>query len=377
MDRTERLPFLDILRGIAVLWMIETHVLNVGLADVWKQGLLYHLLFMSNGYVAVAFAFSAGAGFWFAAAKRPTGRRLRRLGFIMGVGYWLNMTPFSARALFHADPERLRQIFQCDILHVIALSSAIALAIRAIVRRPERLPPIFGLLALSIFLVTPLVWHASFQASLPVFLAMPLSSIPPAKFPLFPWMGYFFAGIAVTGWLVRSRRQKIFASLLAVVAFMTPFVAFQVKEMNFTTPGMPGPYADWYPSPGHSFFRLSGVVLMFSLLFLLNNTLQIGRWAKAIARFFQLCGQESLQIYVSHLVVVYGTTWNLSLMDLTPSRLTPWQTLFAFVLVSGVSFIAAWAWHAFKRSSPRRAGWALAVLVILGLVFFLVMPEKI
>ena len=60
---SHRLAFIDILRGIAVVWMIETHVVDVCLAPLWKVGSLYHLIYISNGFVAVGFDFGAGAGF--------------------------------------------------------------------------------------------------------------------------------------------------------------------------------------------------------------------------------------------------------------------------------------------------------------------------
>ncbi|MGA1307587.1 MAG: heparan-alpha-glucosaminide N-acetyltransferase domain-containing protein, partial [Candidatus Kapaibacteriota bacterium] len=59
----QRLTFIDILRGIACIWMIETHAVNAFLDGAFKNNPLFSVLQISNGFVAVAFIFCAGAGF--------------------------------------------------------------------------------------------------------------------------------------------------------------------------------------------------------------------------------------------------------------------------------------------------------------------------
>ena len=68
--KKERLAFIDVLRGWAVLWMIQTHVANACLAEPYRQGWLFGLLELSNGFVAVTFLFCAGAGVWLAASRK-------------------------------------------------------------------------------------------------------------------------------------------------------------------------------------------------------------------------------------------------------------------------------------------------------------------
>ena len=59
----QRLNFIDMLRGLACIWMIETHVVNAFLPDGYKDNLIFNLIDISNGFVAVCFIFCAGAGF--------------------------------------------------------------------------------------------------------------------------------------------------------------------------------------------------------------------------------------------------------------------------------------------------------------------------
>lgn len=55
---SQRLTFIDILRGIACVWMIETHAVNAFLNDEFTEGMLFGALKISNGFVAVIFIFA-------------------------------------------------------------------------------------------------------------------------------------------------------------------------------------------------------------------------------------------------------------------------------------------------------------------------------
>ena len=364
----ERLIFLDVLRGLAVLWMIETHVVHRVLPPDWHRGGgLLHILYMSNGYVAVAFTFCAGAGFWFASQKKGNWKYFRRLLFILGVGYWLNTTPFSLHTVLRATPLELQQIFQCDILQVIGASMLLALLLFHRARFRGIIPWFSGLLALGIFLITPIEWATPVFRSLPAFLSMPLSPIPPAKFPLFPWMGYFLAGISLTSFLSQSKRPQRFAAGMALAALAAPFLIYYVKGMNFTYPGLSDPNVTWYPSPGHSFFRLSGVILVYCLLFLSNNKLNA---LSSRIRFLQVSGQESLQIYVSHILILYGSVFPLYLAPHIPSQGKGWAALLLFGLVTLFCFLLADAWRRFKIRFPQPASILIKGIVLLGCIFF-------
>ena len=54
---SQRFVFIDIMRGIAALWMIETHVLNEFIKPEYREGWFYDALNISNGFVSVGFIF--------------------------------------------------------------------------------------------------------------------------------------------------------------------------------------------------------------------------------------------------------------------------------------------------------------------------------
>jgi len=374
---SQRLLFLDVFRGLAVLWMIETHVFDVALAPVWRSGWLYQAVYLSNGFVAQAFAFAAGAGFWLATESSPDLRNVRspafwrygrRLAFLFLCGLWLNMDPFSLDHFRNAGPGGQAVTWQFDILHLIAVTAFAALLLHLAVGRLARRHWVYGFLALAVFLTTPLFWKMRPGEGLPLPLSLPLMPIPPSKFPIFPWAGYFLAGVFFMGFLTRARRPERTASLLALLAIAAPFAAFWIKECNFTYPGMSGPWADWYPSPGHSLFRLSGAVLIFALLFLLERRLSA---RNAAVRFLRLNGQESLWMFLSHVVLVYGSSYTLGVIDLYERRLTPLEVFGMTVFVAAVCFVPAAVWHTFKKEHREHAFAILCFAVVAAAGFFM------
>lgn len=134
-EKKERLIFIDVLRGIAVIWMIQTHTLSI-MANEFKTGLFYSLLSISNGYVAVTFLFCAGAGFWIAAERKvssykqfemPLWLYLKRLGFILMIAYFLHSPIFGLSKLANITDRQINIFFQIDVLQTIVYSSLIAL----------------------------------------------------------------------------------------------------------------------------------------------------------------------------------------------------------------------------------------------------------
>jgi uncharacterized membrane protein len=135
--KKERLTFIDVMRGIAVIWMIETHVVDVILYKAHKQGWFYEMLNISNGFVAVAFIFCAGAGFWLAAQKKaddykhfrqPLWVYVRRLLFILVIAYCLHFPSASIEKLFNISDAKWLVFFESDVLQCIVYTSFIALA---------------------------------------------------------------------------------------------------------------------------------------------------------------------------------------------------------------------------------------------------------
>ncbi|QLH54944.1 MAG: hypothetical protein CH6_4425 [Candidatus Kapaibacterium sp.] len=374
--KKHRYIFIDVLRGLAVLWMIETHVVDVVLAKQFKVGWLYNTINISNGFVAVTFLFCAGAGFWIAATRKaedyrkfapPLWQYLRRLGLILLIAYWLHFPTMSFQRLWYLKWENWVSFFSIDILQTIVYSSLFALILLLLIKNLKVLKWIYGIVAFAIMLTTSFVWQIDSFSFLHPFFATWIAPFPISKFPLFPWSTYFFAGAFFTALFFQAEDKKKLSIYLFFAGTFLMFLLFYTREY---TDFYPGYRAWWLVSPFHILFRISGTVAVFALLYLIEEWYK----EKSIGKILQLCGQESLYIYVAHLLLVYGSISNLGMRYYVGARLDPFSTILIILGIWVLMYFTALAWHQIKAYNIKTARWVMASTFGLFFLIFLLNP---
>ena len=81
--------------------------------------------------------------------------------------------------------------------------------------------------------------------------------------------------------------------------------------------------------------------------------------------------QESLLIYVVHLCIVYGSTWNPGLYQFYAMALSPRATVLVVLAIIASMTALAWQWNRLKHQRPQAARW-VTVGVCVALVAFLI-----
>lgn len=66
----ERIGYIDQFRGLATIFMVETHVVNALLLNSLRQSFVYISLDFLNGFVAPSFLFVAGFSFTLALNRK-------------------------------------------------------------------------------------------------------------------------------------------------------------------------------------------------------------------------------------------------------------------------------------------------------------------
>jgi len=194
-----RYRFIDLLRGFALVVMIETHVLNAYLPPALKNSRFFIFLAFINGLVAPAFLFATGFSLvlqsnlqWdnWLRFRSPFWRQMRRLGFIALVAYFSHLYGFrlSRYRMNWGNGAMWASTLQVDILQCIVASLLVVLALILILRKRNLLFWGSGLLTLLIALATPWIWAQDFRGKLPLSLALFLNPHGISLFPLFPWM---------------------------------------------------------------------------------------------------------------------------------------------------------------------------------------------
>jgi uncharacterized membrane protein len=358
MSKGQRFAFLDAARGIAVLWMIQVHVTNVILDPALRSSWWFTLLNISNGYVAPTFIFCAGSGLWIALSRRgekyleagpELWMYLKRLSYVLFCAYVMHTPVFSLRRLLTMPVQAQLSWLQFDVLHVIVYASLAALAVFFVLRNLQRATIAFGVIAAVIMAIS---W------------SVPRDGI--SQFPLLPWSGYLFAGAATTGWFMQSPEKSRLARLFIIIGLVGPVILFASKGLSFSMPWD----AVWWRSPGGLLFRICATLLLLGSLFQAEEALSNTR----IGRLLVSLGNESLFMYISHLLLVYGS-------------LVPWldtlvgrhhfgigTALAVWVGVTALFTLLMLTWRKLKTEQPERAALLLRLQVGGLIAAFLVLP---
>ncbi|HSJ00849.1 MAG TPA: heparan-alpha-glucosaminide N-acetyltransferase domain-containing protein [Verrucomicrobium sp.] len=316
-----RLAWVDLLRGLAVLGMVETHVVNVFLSSRFEDATWRSELSFFNGLLAPTFLWIAGYIQGLAIRRahqlhRPvvSVRRWQRLGSVALIGYLLHI-PWHLWGGGDFGLESWRIFLQVDVLPCLAVSLGILLLTGCL--RNKAWFEGFTLAALVLVVVaapfSP-AWHTGF---LP--LDGYLNRTGGSLFPLFPWFGFCAAGCLMSRFELNGIGWWVAAALMA---FVSPWLA-------------PSPFSSLQPA---FFIERLGWLLGVALI------------VKAVSRFtapnwLQLAGRESLFIYVVHLVLLHsipaggGITWDKKIGQ----TFSPGTTAAVFFALTSVCLLLAWA----------------------------------
>ena len=305
-----RLSYIDWMRGLAILIMIEAHVLDAWTRPADRQTLAYAVSAILAGFAAPMFLFLAGVSVALAAssgerktgsAARAAGRVERRGWEIFGLAYL-----FRLQAYLLNPKAMLAGVMKVDILNIMGPAIVAAAALWRLAGRTGRRLAVLGGGALAVALVTPLVRSATWTSALPPVVQWYLRPTPGRNnFTFFPWGGFVLAGAMVGVIIDRTRGQEAERRLHAWMAPASLIFAAACYAGSY----LPSIYADsqfWTSSPMFFLLRVGIVTSTLSILYFYERRPRLlgsaWRWASPMVRF----GQASLFVYWVHVELVYG-----------------------------------------------------------------------
>ena len=353
-----RYVFIDLFRTIIILLMLEGHVLRQFLPAMARESGPFFLHEIFHGITAPAFLFGAGLTFVISSHRRWTEfhrwsdelrRRLRRIVMIFLIGIFLHLPYFSFRkTLLESTPFDALVLFQSDVLTCISAGLFILHALLFFFRSEDRFHGAVVSLLVSVVLLTPVVWDVDFLHFTPVLLAQLSNSLHGSPFPLFPFLAYLFAGVAV------SRKFIVAAEAGSVPRFMKKLTAGGALAVagGLFLAAVPfsfyRTYDFWYTSPSYFLVRFGLLLLIAAGVWRIARSLE-GRGPR-----FLVIGRESLFVYVLHLLLLYGSVVNprLNLVGLLPAEFGLAGCIAVFAALSGAMFAAALGWQALRSKHP-------------------------
>jgi len=383
---SRRCDWIDLLRGWAVIVMIEVHVVNVYL----QKGLTPEWLNFLNGLVAPSFILCAGYSLALSTFRsdgtlRPFAPTAKRLGFILLCAYLLHAPGLTlAEWTVLSTTQRLRELFKIDVLQCIVFSLLILQGLARLVRRPGAYAVAALVLAAGAACAAPHLWRMGVADG----LWLPIRGLfngnvdrgVTALFPLFPWFSFAAFG-SVLGVLYRHCRvmEEVGRARLSEAQWLSFLggigLVLLVWGSLYARTWLWG--GTW---PAEDAWRLHNTTLpsvaqrigIVCLAGTLLGGVELLRPKFRGTNLVVAASRESLLVYLLHLNLIFG------LMLAEPIRartglewyaLGPVGTLALTALVIGLNLLAAWAWQRARMKGDLAWKLQRVGLCLLGFYF--------
>jgi uncharacterized membrane protein len=315
-----RLPFLDWMRGLAVVVMIQCHVFNSLTRLDQRNSAVYIFTQFVGGMAAPLFLFMAGmtTGFLMdrleqrgATPLRRWMAALRRAGYILLIAYLFRLS----NAVFGLPKPNITDLLKVDILNCMGLAMAFfSLAAFWDSARRVRFTIAGAVLVASL---APIVSSLDWSGVPAVLRYYAVPGPDRAQFPFFPCAAYLGFG-AAAGSLVKAagdaKSRSHMDSLMRwlVLAGMGILIAAEYfGNLPFSV------YAAsdfWRNSPALIFIRLGIMLVTLTGAYLWTEYLAGQGWS-----WMRSLGKTSLLVYWVHVMLVYGVTAAPLKRTLTPA----------------------------------------------------------
>lgn len=356
----ERLLFIDLARAIAILLMLEGHFVGMTLAEEYRDpgNPLYMAwgtvrrfsapLFFTVAGMIFAYLLSGEAGVDFCRRKRVR-RGLIRVGELLLWGYALQLTSKNIGHYFKLEFENW--IFAFHVLQCMACGLLGLIGVAALQGRIGRLPLTWWYGAATVGSLCAFVWVSGLPIGAHVPAGWPeifQNAIrgPRSVFPLFPWVAFSFLG-GTLGVAVRQYRDSLEtpASCLWFIALALVLKAISMTMIH--APGLDvtsGEKLAWFAGRAAEVLAFLGVLRWIDI-----------RFGIGVPRLLNM-GRLTFEIYVIHVIALYGGIFGMGLNRLLEDRLNPWQAaggaaaflLFFFGLAQLIH-----AWKSGRREKER------------------------
>jgi uncharacterized membrane protein len=354
----QRRGYLDWLRGVAVLIMIEAHLIDSWTRFPDRQTGQFAWALIVGGFGAPLFLFLAGL-----AVPLSAGSKLRRSGDAVAASNAVirrGLEIFGLAFLFRIQAWILgwsspRSLLRVDILNIMGPSIAIAGVLWRTASTSRGHYVLFAGATLATTLLTPLIRYWGFIGQIPDPMEAYLRPVGDlSNFTFFPWAGFLFAGAFVGVALDDARSEEVErrANLwlgaagvaLALVAYRLSFFPTWYPQSRF-----------WTSSPSFFFIRLGILTAAIAVAYAWDRRPgAAAKWSP-----LQQLGRTSLFIYWIHVELVYGLislSWhkNLSLNQAWVSLVIFW----VFMLACSIAKDRVVEWWNQRPGRPAPMGFA-------------------
>jgi uncharacterized membrane protein len=364
----ERWLALDLLRFFAVVLMVQGHTFNVVLSRAVRSQDWHRYHSFVHGLTAPMFLFGAGLAFGVTTFRKldahtrfgpATLQRLKRYGWLVVIGYALQMPSLSLLRTLALAPADVARALHVGPLQLVGVSLAVTELALLQLRTRVRLTVAVALAGLLVAFGAPLLEAVPIERVLPLGVTALLDARTGSTFPLFPWGAYLCAGIVAAHFVWDAERDGPRRGIALPLFFFGLAVCSVTYALFRLRLNIYGPHDYWRTDPQFTFFRIGVVTIVLATFVTLLGPIERARAAGlrpvpgpllAIARI----GQESLVIYVAHLLVLYGSPLWRSLRQSLGERLDLRHASIAAILLVVAMMALAHGWTILRTQRERR-----------------------
>jgi uncharacterized membrane protein len=350
---SQRLLYLDWLRGIAAITMLQGHVFQSFLRNDLRTGGPYLMSQFAGGMPPAIFLFLLGVTFAFLMDSQekkgvsPGGRAVaavKRSGYLFAAAFAFRLQLWA----FSLDGSEWRNLFRVDILNCMGLA-LLVMAVMAVFTTVERIR-LCAVLGAAIACASPLISNTDWSWAPPLLRNY---IVPDHEFfSFFPWAAFVAFGMSAGSILRRLKPEDVAPTMqwFGWGGVALAFAAYTISNMSISV------YSSsdfWLNSPALIFIKLGAVLMMIAFSWVWNLQLSSQQWS-----WIRQFGTTSLLVYWVHIELVYGR-W----LGAFKENLNVGQTVAAatavIILMLGLSLLRTnWAtvktWLGSPAPSPRR-----------------------
>ena len=303
-----RRGYLDWLRGVATLLMVEAHTYDAWTSAADKPGLPYKAAIALGGFAAPAFLFLAGVALALGATSAErrgasaaeAGARARRRGWqVFGLAFL-----FRLQSLAISGGRFPQALLKVDILNILGLSMVLVGAVWPLANAKRARTALLVVAAGLFVLLAPVVRSAGWLGAWPDWLEMYVRSFRGrSSFSFFPWPAFALVGAVVGARLstaVSADDERAATRGIGAVGLALVLVGGGAS----LPPPFFDPRAYWTEAPAYFLIRLGLLMAAVPLAFAWNQR-RPDAWSPV-----REMGYASLFVYWIHVEMAYGRPAN-------------------------------------------------------------------
>lgn len=352
-----RLYALDLARFIAMLLMIQGHVLDAlvmpSVIDISQPP--WNIWSWIRGLTAPVFLTVSGAVHVFAAKRDAEGRitgstlerRMRWAITILVIGYLLVFPGKRIIDLPYVATDGWKTFFCVNILQLVGVSMIVFVAVMETTRSVASMGRRAMITAALILICSPLAHLSVVHAWMPMWLRPYMTSEYGSLFPFFPFASYLFLGIIIGAHLHRLPGEERDGELVKIgVRIGLPLTLLCYGLLYaLVAAGVPQRSIDNADSILLVGARFGAVLVIFAL------AVKLLRHTWSLRNSYILFGSKSLYIYVIHVVLLFGTPWWDGIGRTQHKSMTLQKGLVALLIIVSLTLLLAWLIDKYQKAA--------------------------